>query len=63
MTRQFLTAKDIQQITGQSYGWSQKVVSQLNNRLKADGYLTVRGSVPRAVFERSYGIAQKEERK
>ena len=25
MTKQFITAKDIQQITGQSYGWSQKV--------------------------------------
>ena len=59
MTRQFLNAKDLSDITGNSESWAKTTIQKLNNDLKKDGYLTIKGKVPRSVFEKVFGIERR----
>lgn len=50
-TTQFLSAQDIMAIMGISQSQAYLVIRNLNEKLKQDGYLTVRGKVSRRYFE------------
>lgn len=59
MTRQVLTAKDIAEICDVSEGTGYKIIKQLNDELKAKGFLTFKGRVSRAYFmEKMYGMKE-----
>lgn len=51
MEKQFLTVKEVQEILGISAGKAYAVIRELNNQLKAQGYLTIAGKVSRVYFE------------
>lgn len=53
---EFYTAKDIVGLTGNSMCWARKTLQMLNNRLKDQGYLTIKGRVPKKLFEEAFGI-------
>lgn len=48
--KQFLTAEDIEQITGRGETYAYKLIRKLNEELEAKGYLTIRGRVSTAYF-------------
>lgn len=57
MTRQFLTAQEVAEITGSSLSLAYTTIRQLNQELQAKGYYIVRGKISRAYFEeRFYGV-------
>lgn len=59
MTKQVLTAKDISEICGISESKSYCIIRQLNEELKAKGFLTFSGKVSRAYFnKRMYGMEE-----
>lgn len=51
MEKQFLTVKEVQEILGISAGKAYSVIRELNNQLKAQGYLTIAGKISRVYFE------------
>lgn len=59
---QFYSANDLAKITGNSLAWGRKTLQLLNNRLKDQGFLTIKGRVPSQVFEQAFGIKKEEER-
>lgn len=57
MSNLYYTAKDVQQIMGVSSGMAYKIIKQLNEELKANGYLVVAGRCNKAYFqEKIYGL-------
>lgn len=59
MTAQVLTAKDIAEMCSISESKGYQIIRQLNDELKAAGYLTFRGRVSRAYFmEKMYGMKE-----
>lgn len=59
MSKQVLTAKDIAEICGISESKAYGTIRQLNDELKAKGFLTFAGKVSRAYFnERMYGMKE-----
>jgi hypothetical protein len=58
----YVRANEIVKIMGVSEGKAYKIIRQLNDELKAAGYLTVAGRVSRRYFEeRIYGYGRKEQ--
>lgn len=53
---QFIRAKDIQKITGLSKDRCNKIIQKINNELKEQGYLTLKGQVPKEIFEERFGV-------
>lgn len=51
MLKQFITAKEVSEIMGVSDSTAYKIIRQLNDQLKAKGYITVTGKVSRKFFE------------
>jgi len=62
MEKQVLMAKDIAEICNVSEGTGYKIIKQLNEELKAKGFLVFRGRVSKAYFmEKMYGMKDKQE--
>lgn len=60
--KQFVTAKEVAEALGVSEGKAYEIIRQLNQELKAGGYITVAGKVSRAYFtEKCYGFKEQEE--
>ena len=58
----FIRAKDIAEEMGVSEAYGYKLIRQLNNELKEQGFVTVQGRLSRQYFEeRIYGTKAKEE--
>lgn len=61
MATQVLTAKDIAEMCDISESKAYQIIRQLNDELKAKGYLVFRGRVSRVYFlEKMYGMKQEE---
>lgn len=59
MTKQVLTAKDIAEICNVSESKAYLIIRQLNDELKAKGFLVFSGRVSKAYFmEKMYGMAE-----
>lgn len=55
--RQMMGWEDVVAALGVSKSTAYKIIKRLNNELERDGYITVRGKVSRAFFEkRTYGV-------
>lgn len=55
--RQMLNVNDVMEILGVSKSQGYKIIKRLNNELERDGYITVRGRISKAFFEkRTYGV-------
>lgn len=51
----FCDVHDVQDALGVGEGLAYQIIRQINDDLKANGYITIRGKVPRkALFERLY---------
>ncbi|MBR0146249.1 MAG: DNA-binding protein [Eubacterium sp.] len=50
--KNFLTASDVAEYMGISVPMAYKVIRQLNDELKAQGYITISGKVSRIYFEK-----------
>lgn len=62
MTKQVYTARDLQDILGVSESKAYQYIRVMNEELKKDGFLTVRGKVPCAyVQKRFFGMADNAE--
>ena len=61
MTKRYLSAKEVAELLGIAESTAYAVIRGWNKELKAQGYFTKAGSVPRAYFEKKcygYGEAQ-----
>lgn len=57
MQRQYITAQEVAEALGVSLGKAYAVIRDLNDELKAKGYITVAGKVSRVYFEeKCYGV-------
>lgn len=54
MSRQMLNAKELAELLGVSDSKSYQYIRQMNAELAANGFLTVRGRVPRAYVEKRF---------
>lgn len=52
MESKYYKAKDVMAMLECSETYAYKIISQLNEELKAEGYITVRGKVPKGYFEK-----------
>ncbi|AKL75094.1 MULTISPECIES: ICEBs1 excisionase [Bacillus] len=52
--KQFLTAKDIQDILGVKQAKSYEIIRQLNAEMLREGYKVIRGRVNKQIFEKRY---------
>lgn len=52
--KNFITAQQVAEILDVSLGHAYKVVRQLNNELKKEGFLVIAGKVPRVYFEKRW---------
>ena len=56
--KNFLTASDVANYMGISVPTAYKIIRQLNNELKKEGYITISGKISRIYFEKKiYGIS------
>ena len=56
---QYMTVNDVMQVIGCKEGLAYKIIRNMNSELKAKGYLTVNGKVPRRYFqEKIYGSVE-----
>lgn len=56
--KNFLTASDVATYMGISVPTAYKIIRQLNNELKKEGYITISGKISRIYFEKKiYGIS------
>lgn len=61
MTKQVLTAKDVAEICNISESKAYAIIKQLNEELKAKGFIVFRGRVSKAYFmEKMYGMSNGE---
>lgn len=49
-----MTAAEMVSEFGISRGYAYKMIQEMNERLKAEGYATVRGKIPRAYVEKHF---------
>lgn len=49
--KNFLTAEDVAEFMGISIPTAYRIIRQLNNELKKDGYITIAGKINRIYFE------------
>lgn len=62
MTKQFLTAQEVADITGSSLSKSYSMIRELNRELKEKNYFIVPGKISRKYFEeRFYGVHATEQ--
>ena len=55
-----MTAYDVAEVLGISLGQAYKTIRELNPELRASGYYTVQGKVPKAYWkEKFYGFSKK----
>ena len=47
--KRFLTAQDVMEMLGVSLSYSYKLIRRLNAELEADGFVTIKGRVKKAV--------------
>ena len=52
--KQYLTAKEVAEVTGASQGKAYGIIREVNEELKAAGYITIAGKVPVAFFRKKY---------
>lgn len=52
--KQYLTAKEVAETIGASQGKAYGIIRELNEELKAAGYITIAGKVPVAFFRKKY---------
>lgn len=50
-SKRFMNVNDVAQFFGISVSKSYKIIQSLNKELKAKGYITIAGKVPRAYLE------------
>ncbi len=50
--KNFLTAEDVANFMGISIPTAYRIIRQLNNELKKDGYITIAGKINRLYFEK-----------
>lgn len=60
MTRQYLTAAEVGEIMDCSEAYGYKVIKQLNDELKAQGYIVRAGRIPKKYFFERSGLEVKE---
>ena len=59
MASQYITVTEVMEVIGCKEGLAYKIIRDLNSELKAKGYLTVNGKVPRRYFqEKIYGSVE-----
>lgn len=59
MTKQVLTAKDLQELLGVSESYAYGLIRTMNAELQEKGFLTLRGKIPAAyVRERFFGMKE-----
>ena len=57
MQTQYITATEVAEVLGISIGKAYKIIRQLNNELKKEGYITVAGKCSLQYFkEKVYGF-------
>lgn len=56
----FLRVKDVMQVADCSQSMAYQIIRQLNNELKAQGYLTIAGRINRKYFLQRFGDAENE---
>lgn len=62
MENKFIRADDVAQELSVSKPYAYKIIKQLNEELKAKGFITIAGRVNRQYFyERFYGAERREE--
>lgn len=54
MSRQTYNAKELAELLGVSESKSYQYIRQMNAELTADGFLTVRGRIPKAYVEKRF---------
>ena len=61
MSKQYLSAEDVGQIMNYSTSHSYQIIRQLNGELKAKGYITRSGQIPRKYFMERVGLEDEQE--
>lgn len=61
ISNQFMTAEDVQHITGRSKTYCYNLIRQLNDELRDRGYMTIRGKVQTAYFLERFKLAEHNE--
>lgn len=56
----YYTVEDVQKLLGVASSKAYQVIRQLNSQLKAKGYITVAGRVPKKYFNERYYCDEKE---
>jgi hypothetical protein len=56
----FYRAKDIAAITGLSLSSANRIIQNINKRLRDQGYLTLKGKVLKTAFESAFGEITEE---
>lgn len=58
MDKQYIKAKEVAELLGVSEGKAYQIIRELNEELKAQGYIVITGRTSRAYFnEKWYGMA------
>ena len=52
---EFIRAREIQKITGLSFSSANRIIQKINAELREQGYLTLKGKVPKQIFEERFG--------
>lgn len=61
LTKVYYSAKDIADMLDISKDSAYKIIRQLNDELKASGYIILQGKVPKAYFDKKwYGLNTKQ---
>ena len=60
--KMYVTAEEAAEMLGVSTGYAYKIIRQLNDELRAKGFITVAGRVSRQYFsERIYGAERRDD--
>ena len=58
MSKQFMTASEVAEVMDCSERYGYKIIAELNAELKAKGYITRSGRVPRKYFFQRTGLEE-----
>lgn len=58
--KRFITSEEVARELGVSKSFAYKVVRQLNDELKSNGFMTIAGKVNRSFFEKKFYGTHKE---
>lgn len=62
MAKQYMTADEVSKVAGVCKGTAYRLIREMNQELKEEGYLTIAGKVPTAYFKKKYyGFEEIEE--